>query len=111
MRISDWSSDVCLPISDRQQLAAHSAALERLEHRGYRLGSAHGHEGIPRKDAEVRPRGRNSLVAANHRNNGHSVGATHIRVAERLTGTRRVVADLEPEIGSASCRERVCQYV
>src|SRR3546814_9955950 len=81
MRISDWSSDVCS--SDLGgRLAGHLGA----HHRPERMAGAH------RQDP----------------------GSRGLSAAVRLPALARCLAPQVPdteEIGRASCRERVCQYV
>src|SRR3546814_6877568 len=87
MRISDWSSDVCssdlLVEREQQQLAV-------LAHHGHRIAlDAAADAGLGRRrDVEY------LLAAAGRRQ--------HLGL-----GTDEAAA----EIGRASCRERVCQYV
>src|SRR3546814_14628479 len=91
MRISDWSSDVC------------SSDLDPRGARPRRRGE-HGLRAEPRR----RERGP-------HRQPQH--GAQHPPLGPVQHGARpdvlppRGAAALLPEIGRASCRERVCQYV
>src|SRR3546814_2707094 len=90
MRISDWSSDVCS--SDLERLADHVAA-----HVG-EFRELHVLVGV----VPLHPLG------------PALQGGDLVRVRYALVG--RVPAALEPtplvvEIGRASCRERVCQYV
>src|SRR3546814_7577287 len=82
MRISDWSSDVCSSDLER----AHPA-----ERAGARAGALQPRPGAVRLRGLARPPG----AAAQGRE-------LHAAPAEAV---RRV------EIGRASCRERVCQYV
>src|SRR3546814_12142784 len=98
MRISDWSSDVCS--SDLCDcLIAMGAEIEGV-------GSEH-----------ITVHGKPSLQGAKHQivpdriETGTYAAAVAIcggRV--ELTGTRLDLIE-SVEIGSASCRERVCQYV
>src|SRR3546814_9158920 len=85
MRISDWSSDVCS--SDLLALVAQSQReadrqLQALEQRQERLNQ------------ELR-----DLNAPDPDN------------VERLAGDSAALQEQLEEIGRASCRERVCQYV
>src|SRR3546814_4666123 len=85
MRISDWSSDVCS--SDLVPLLA--IAVEPSD----ALRQAHG---IPRQvviDQDVAAAMQVDAFAA------------------RLRGYEELAVLLEKQIGRASCRERVCQYV
>src|SRR3546814_4420636 len=99
MRISDWSSDVCS--SDLLQAAAQTLQSwrqrELLERRAVperaRLLRQHRH---------VVPRIVDRLIAT---------------IAPRMLGNGITLTDNDPvgigvnQIGRASCRERVCQYV
>src|SRR3546814_3438407 len=95
MRISDWSSDVC------------SSDLVVLVLDGCGLGDA---VGVVEDQPEV-------AQPANARLRAHG-GQAHLdaRVAQRaLLGLAGLVVEVDllvrAEIGRASCRERVCQYV
>src|SRR3546814_12323008 len=112
MRISDWSSDVCssdlfadqlqfvalaVPQPDRRQ--RHTVEAVRLHHRIMRL--------VEEGEALADPRAAGEAIVADDvagearraaEPRGHSVAA--------LIEHRRAI-----EIGRASCRERVCQYV
>src|SRR3546814_9467860 len=99
MRISDWSSDVCS--SDLSSLAGMAA------------GCGSWPEGSGRRDA------RPSLSTSRHDADGigEAVSAP-LAVLDRGIGVgiggvyrRREGIEHEPEIGRASCRERVGQYV
>src|SRR3546814_8361439 len=87
MRISDWSSDVCFSDLQGRGVAAEREGIDRLR-RG------HGAEGIGRLGR------RRERVAVRHDRSGRHAGFAHV---ERPGGLE--------EIGRASCRERVCQYV
>src|SRR3546814_9177801 len=80
MRISDWSSDVCLPISRLKLKQAYGRLLRRAEDYGVFVVL----------DAQLPSR----LLSAFP----PDVDVRRIGIAEA-------------EIGRASCRERVCQYV
>src|SRR3546814_2714585 len=88
MRISDWSSDVC------------SSDLRRLRVRPRQDGFQALDLGIPLQDFEAHP---------------HLVDATVDRLQlGRLVDheiRRGDLAAVVQQIGSVSCRERVCQYV
>src|SRR3546814_14682253 len=81
MRISDWSSDVC---SSDLEMPTLSALHRRQWHRhlGYRV-----HHGRERRTLYLRRQYQHQLQ-------------------QRCRGGRRAI-----QIGRASCRERVCQYV
>src|SRR3546814_10779246 len=88
MRISDWSSDVC------------SSDLDAIRHADYVVdmgpgAGLHGGEIVAEGTLEQVLANKNSLTAA------YLTGAKKIEVP---THRRK-------EIGRASCRERVCQYV
>src|SRR3546814_10608952 len=98
MRISDWSSDVCS--SDLYRAARHWQGLRAAQRRGQALSLAgevlqqryvigHAPPDIVQRHALIESM---RIIAA--------------RFAEGAAGT---VAG--HEIGRASCRERVCQYV
>src|SRR3546814_5610360 len=86
MRISDWSSDVCS--SDLGEGVVGAAAdADR---------GAVARRGVAVDEGEVR--------------NGHFLTRNRVFIAVRVDFHDRV-ADRAAEIGRASCRERVCQYV
>src|SRR3546814_7113699 len=98
MRISDWSSDVCS--SDlRQDLALEvRAAGELLEWQLEDLGDF----------AVVDMQLRLNVDDADHRRDAVTAQCRIvIQITDDFDG-RRIEAD---QIGRASCRERVCQYV
>src|SRR3546814_10146759 len=121
MRISDWSSDVCSSdLPDEARIDPRGAAGDRA------VAAARGRR--QHRIAEQKDIGRIDLKAAG----GGIAGAARAPrsaaiVASRLSAdARRVVGELcargkreaiagdeieLPEIGRASCRERVCQYV
>src|SRR3546814_7852193 len=83
MRISDWSSDVCSSdLEDRHRML--SAGLQS------RGGEAAGHQLPP-----------DALITAD----------PQVEAGEVEGPAGAEVTDLAVEIGRASCRERVCQYV
>src|SRR3546814_2208622 len=84
MRISDWSSDVC---------SSDLAGPDRLSARLHRAADAAGAVGEPRIGA-----GRGRALPAG----GAASTAWRAARSEPAGGV---------EIGRASCRERVCQYV
>src|SRR3546814_4213815 len=85
MRISDWSSDVCSSDLDEEDCAGGLARdLLRLR------------RDEPADDRVAAPPARNARAAG--------------RAPARLADDDRGLADGH-EIGRASCRERVCQYV
>src|SRR3546814_2193269 len=85
MRISDWSSDVC-------------------------SSDLHGREGLVAARLEARGVERRAGCEDN------AVGRPRLDAPDRIVGDARVGRPhgdfgLGREIGRASCRERVCQYV
>src|SRR3546814_20022553 len=91
MRISDWSSDVCS--SDLVELAPADVAAAEAVGEGDLVDC--GISGVARFFQGVAGRGDREQAAA--------------RGDELAVLFRR--ARLDDEIGRASCRERVCQYV
>src|SRR3546814_10820050 len=85
MRISDWSSDVCS--SDLQ-------GLEVLSFSGVQAGRRF----VEHEDARARH---------------HAAGDFQTALLAVGEGARRSIGDIGQidQIGRASCRERVCQYV
>src|SRR3546814_3103275 len=98
MRISDWSSDVCSSDLQRRKCGVLDEFLARREH-----------EGKSRGGADIEP-GMVGLAAKALRDAGKLAGEHHaMEVGRRVLV---IFAALEhAEIGRASCRERVCQYV
>src|SRR3546814_13275810 len=111
MRISDWSSDVC-----------SSDLARRVRQRGKPVFEGRqvlkDRELIPveRRAADDKgvesPRPRQQRVrgeqAAERMAEQDLLGPVRLRIARRDFGAQRLD---EKEIGRASCRERVCQYV
>src|SRR3546814_5386429 len=104
MRISDWSSDVCS--SDLSSVGSRCRAQPSDASIFSRSQSVLRSLGL--WIATMRCLGRETLVVSNYDqlcrvpNRGQGAGATR---PESTLGRSRV------EIGRASCRERVCQYV
>src|SRR3546814_7991475 len=97
MRISDWSSDVC---SSDLHDAAIQLAVQRTE-----LVRASASDDPLRYDDALADQ---AMVLSQA---GRYAQAEPIERAA-LAGYRTLyAADSQPEIGRASCRERVCQYV
>src|SRR3546814_4763552 len=88
MRISDWSSDVC------------SSDLRQLLRRSARSGQANPGERLQGTGDQRRGGGRGSQAAS----------GVHPESARQGAAQRRG-RQTSGEIGRASCRERVCQYV
>src|SRR3546814_13950128 len=107
MRISDWSSDVCS--SDLAVLSRDTVVTERdvetvLRENGEGGGAAEPSVLIARAvDDWVREQ---LAGAAND-------GVLHEQLEAIVEAAlfRRVLREVRGKIGSASCRERVCQYV
>src|SRR3546814_12855920 len=106
MRISDWSSDVCS--SDLQHWGgiARAAALSTLLSIGAEMGSDSDND-IARA---IRDGGQNTFNQA-----GQEIVRRQLNIQPTLTirpgSPVRVLVSRDIEIGRASCRERVCQYV
>src|SRR3546814_18839436 len=99
MRISDWSSDVCssdlkyrLDNSDKELLRQHRIYLYRDGIRVYPYGD-------PDDDWLLIDVRRGTVKASEFLSNDQVVGHVNITQVDH------------PEIGRASCRESVCQYV
>src|SRR3546814_12363754 len=102
MRISDWSSDVCLPICPSTQ-RRKSRAANRMS-AAPKLPADSVNLIIP----DLLPACVTALKAAEQ-----LLGTATAAVAQLVRGVdgRIDAARLEEEIGRASCRERGCQYV
>src|SRR3546814_7398518 len=85
MRISDWSSDVC-----SSDLPIHQAG---------------------RNQVEIHLRTRRSVAARRGRIGRHEAAPVDQRQCPLRAETEHIDETLPGEIGRASCRERVCQYV
>src|SRR3546814_13651672 len=101
MRISDWSSDVCS--SDLQRLA---------EQIGYPVlikaasgGGGRGMKVVPDAESLESLMGQASSEAA------AAFGDATVYMEKYLGNPRHIEFQVFGEIGRASCRERVCQYV
>src|SRR3546814_13953451 len=97
MRISDWSSDVCS--SDLAKRRALEAAAAAIRARAGEIAGANA------KDMAA-ARGKGLTDALLDR-----LALTPDRIEVMARGVEEVAALPDPEIGRASCRERVCQYV
>src|SRR3546814_7275577 len=104
MRISDWSSDVCssdlvLAVLGQRHVHVHARTVvtdDRLRHEGRRLAELMGdvlHDVLQLQDFV-------SLLGQR----------TELDADLALAGSRDFMM-VHFEIGRASCRERVCQYV
>src|SRR3546814_9731175 len=99
MRISDWSSDVC------------SSDLRRLHRAGRRPA-------MRRSDLRTdRHKRKNGLYSTYDRERLAQIGTASLNLSSQTAFENNGMMGLfqpmqsAPEIGRASCRERVCQYV
>src|SRR3546814_12586125 len=98
MRISDWSSDVCssdLPCIDRHQGVVDDGRSVAFDLKDY----AHVDHGY---------------AATIHKSQGVTVDRAHVLATpgmDRHSASVALSRHRDGEIGRASCRERVCQYV
>src|SRR3546814_13231114 len=107
MRISDWSSDVCssdLPnvearVMDGQALALEDASFDAVFSIFGVIMFPDWRKGLAEMARVTRPGGQGVIVT--WREHG---AATFLLLGQ-------IRRKLFPEIGRASCRERVCQYV
>src|SRR3546814_1386780 len=100
MRISDWSSDVCS--SDLHDVGSAQRVVEAFSNAG--LVGAVGH--IERYNP--------ALQSARRRLENGALGSVYQIVTRRQGPFPGRIADvgvIKDQIGSASCRERGCQYV
>src|SRR3546814_21155158 len=98
MRISDWSSDVCssdLAVAPDMKATARDQVCAAVQAGGYG-----GRELIIRTNSLDTPWGRDDVIAA-AKAGPDAVLLPKVESAEQV----------QVEIGRASCRERVCQYV
>src|SRR3546814_2551409 len=109
MRISDWSSDVCS--SDLHRNRAGGAKGEEGGVARHRAGQrdAVGEQG------DVAAGGDRAAVDSVGEQVDRQAGVDRVegdRLSRHLNETARDrIAEIDREIGRASCRERVCQYV
>src|SRR3546814_12075123 len=98
MRISDWSSDVCS--SDMVDFGWAASALDYDDISGCAQAAIGGKDGIQQFALAA------SVIFC-------AQGALHLSMDDDLRGLVRLglQQDRVHEIGRASCRERVCQYV
>src|SRR3546814_948406 len=100
MRISDWSSDVCSSDLASTRIVSAAPAPTGNGHEGSEsMAGTIGQGGTPEKRPVVPYLGAVKVAAA--------VMAVMIVVGLAILG----VTVATREIGRASCRERVCQYV
>src|SRR3546814_19408630 len=104
MRISDWSSDVC-----SSDLSVAICDVERAKNRLVLIcmGLAHVEDRLEdfARDLDHAARGLIGLLVA------HEIDRFGIEIDTRHLIARGDRAVMDREIGRASCRERVCQYV
>src|SRR3546814_8686768 len=103
MRISDWSSDVCSsdlqPDRDALEVIAHAALV----------GEATGETAFQEKIGESRDHPADDVYTATPTHRQHIVTGHASQPAAELL--EYFQGNGVSEIGRASCRERVCQYV
>src|SRR3546814_12330844 len=114
MRISDWSSDVCSSDLEDSNLAIDEEQLET----DLRLALHRGEIGIVFQPqyamTDDRLTGVEALARWNHPKLGLLGAAALFAAAERSDYLLPLSSHLQQralEIGRASCRDRVCQYV
>src|SRR3546814_12345971 len=109
MRISDWSSDVCSSdlekVDGRLQLCTEAILVPRQEQLAL-------DERVDDPAQALHRGARHAPVVEEAAGDpgGGGVEVQHV-VAEVAQQHRLFAADGEHEIGRASCRDRVCQYV
>src|SRR3546814_16660513 len=111
MRISDWSSDVCSSDLGRRMTFSSAELIDALRRRRRRSLR-------PERPAGEFPPGWAAWFDAMKVRTGAVTGATAEAIVAiflarepRLPPRALAVLNRWQEIGSASCRERVCQYV
>src|SRR3546814_11233301 len=115
MRISDWSSDVCssdLRLRGHRPVPAPASFGEAPEH----LAARRDRPRDPRRDCgHFHPLGRPIMqLSTPMRILGGTIGLGAMLTAPALAaapGTMDVTVTIPRQLGRASCRERVCQYV
>src|SRR3546814_19214585 len=93
MRIRDWSSDVCS--SDLEPGALRTSA-------GFTVQASHGLHDLAEADIVVVP---------SWRDTGEPAPPALLQALRQAHARGALLVGLCLEIGRASCRERVCQYV
>src|SRR3546814_17480780 len=110
MRISDWSSDVCS--SDLFKPVLIYSLLQSAQLIGDACDSFRSNcvEGIEADEGRIATLMRQSLmlVTALNPHIGYDNAA---KVAKKAYADNSTLQEAAVEIGRASCRERVCQYV
>src|SRR3546814_14743536 len=99
MRISDWSSDVC---SSDLPSPTRSSVLVRLSHSHIRIGT------FQRIAFE---RDKDMMTKLVEYCLAYLDGDADANLSPPIALLRKVVANTANQIGSASCRERVCESV
>src|SRR3546814_5436700 len=102
MRISDWSSDVCS--SDLKPLSS-------MEIRHYAGGEGDIATALEKLADHYAERGVHLVERGGHWHFQTAPDLAHILRKEREEPRKLSRAAMETQIGRASCRERVCQYV
>src|SRR3546814_7381286 len=98
MRISDWSADVCS--SDLEGGGNRLISAYHAKYYAHELTRRHAADGVDRLSQ--------SLFDASVDLNPHQIEAALFALRNPL---QEGVLLADEEIGRASCRERVCQYV
>src|SRR3546814_19635866 len=111
MRISDWSSDVC---SSDLNLTPGPRRLTATYYAEWLLGAVHG-EQAPLRTSDYDP-ACHAILARNPWTEEFGDGVAFLATTRPVHSFTTSRQDFEggqsdPEIGRASCRERVCQYV
>src|SRR3546814_15757678 len=115
MRISDWSSDVCSSdltsvIRDTPGHSAHPQEVHREEQNVYadeedpEMNLTQELVELPAADL------REPVIEAGKKRKDRAKRQHIMEVGNHIIGVVQIVVDTT-EIGRASCRERVCQYV
>src|SRR3546814_13463350 len=106
MRISDWSSDVC-----SSDLAIIGALADTLENGGDVGAAAATALGDLKASVDHLTGVRASIGARGARLDLEQTRAADAGAAREIDRSAIEDTDITAEIGRASCRERVCQYV
>src|SRR3546814_17735031 len=119
MRISDWSSDVCSsdlaqcggrqPVAERRLGGLCDVALQPRN--GIQQPRLIGREAGAGRAAHIDRPGGGQRRVAQHRVQAESGIVAAAAVAPQRAGGVELLIEVSAEIGRASCRERVCQYV
>src|SRR3546814_18029749 len=107
MRISDWSSDVCSSdLTNPFKLETPAMQLDRAVDAPRAQGGTAVHYRPPRKTDGTRIWALIRSIAALDDNSLYC----NLLQCSHFAGTC-ALAEIDGQIGRASCRERVCQYV